>query len=196
MKLLLFLFVLSSCATQKEIKLNSTDLKIDKNTEQMNSFSSNTLRVKFFPIETNLNQGNIWGEGTSKIQYSKIPVVYDTEPAIYLREFLINEFLKKGIKIVSKDEESDIHLILVLDKFWVKEVIEKFQPEVAKCEIAVNIIMKKEKADYQASEYVMITSAGDLGSATDKLVPTIKACMEKLANDILRKEKFNLFIRK
>ncbi len=103
----------------------------------------------------------------------------------FLRDYLELALETRGFLIVQNDAKAILDI--TVKELWVEEVIEKYQPEKAKCNISLELKGSKGEETYTGKFWTEIVSPGDMGDATDKLDPTLASCLnivsEKIAKD-------------
>lgn len=182
-KFLLMLLILSSCA-MSNIVLKKTELKPYKASSKI-SFISVSRDINLVEIvDKRINKSDI-GYGLTGSTYSKTPVYLANGAVPFMTNYFTEAFEKRNIII---NPNSKNRLSIEILKLEVSEVIEKFQPEKAKCYVKFNFNIKKASGQWSSEKWVKFLSGGDMSDGTERLGPTFASCMndliEKLVNDV------------
>ena len=78
-----------------------------------------------------------------------------------------------------------------IKKFRVYEVIEKMQPERAKCQLELGFKIENGNRNWSGSYLTEFLSGGDMTDATERLAPTMASCLNDLIEKMVNDEKFS-----
>lgn len=185
------LLLMSGCAQQKVVLKNKEEPF--KEFSAKSSVSAATLPIKIASVTDAREKGSAIGEALTGARYLKTPVYGSENPEVFVKGYLEEALRNREFLLVDNDEK--VELNIVIKELWVEEVIEKYQPERAKCRISLEVNAQRESASYTGGFWSEIVSPGDLGDATEKLGPSLASCMNTLVEKIVADEKFASFIK-
>jgi len=94
---------------------------------------------------------------------------------------------KRGFSV---NEMDGVALEVVINELWVEELIEKYQPEKAKCKANVTVYLKEGNTSWNGNYWTEIISPGDLGDGTEKLAPTFASCLNEIVEKLVKDPSF------
>lgn len=194
MRISLFLvsLILFGCAQQK-VTIKNEDFEPFVGMETMTKLKETTAPVKIVTVKDTRPAERGVGEARTGAQFQRTPVFLEEAPSIFVRKTLERELEARGMLIVNSDQEAE--LTILIKTLWVEEVLEKYQPEKAKCKIDFEITGKRANKSYSGRFWSEIVSPGDMGDATEKLSPTLASCMNSVVEKIAKDKKLAKFLK-
>lgn len=182
------LVTLASCAQQKVVVGEKNFVPFDS-FSSVSKVSEARAPLKIESVIDARETKTAIGEGRTGARFEKTPVLLTQKTEDFVRDYLERALETRGFLIVQSDEKASLNVRI--NRLWVEEVIEKYQPEKAKCNIALELTGQKgeqgKEETYTGKFWTEIVSPGDMGDATDKLDQTLASCMnivaEKIAKD-------------
>ena len=182
-----------SCAQQRLV-LEQRDFVPFKDLDQVSQIGFVTQPMKVVNVMDARSSGVSVGEARTGARFEKTPVFTSgNSPEEFVKMYLESALRKRGALIVESDQK--IELSATITELWVEEVIEKYQPEKAKCKASLDIHSQKNGEKFSATYWTEVVSPGDLGDATEKLAPTLASCLNAIAEKIVKDKKFGDFAR-
>jgi len=188
---LLFLLLLVSCAQQRLVvnKEYSTPYKdFEKVTVMKSSKTFSILRV----TDSRKEKDSI-GTGLTGVNYTKTPYLLSTPLEEYLSNYFTESLEKRNVVVTS--ESADVQLEIVINELWVDELIEKHQPERAKCKISMTVYSKIDNTTWSGNYWTEIISPGDMGDGTEKLDPTFASCLNMVFEKFITDNSFSSLVK-
>ena len=180
---LLVLLMFVSCA-QHQIKLKNEEMVPFTDFSKISRVGSGLKTIAINSVTDNRENKDQIGMALTGVKYSQTPIVIDRATNEYLKEYLILSLTDRGFSVNDMD---GINLDVVINELWVEELIEKYQPEKAKCKANLTFYLKEDKTSWSGNYWTEIVSPGDLSDGTEKIAPTFAYCLnevvEKLVND-------------
>lgn len=177
------LLSLVACSMAK-VEINSNDLLPYKESSQVTKLSQQLKPVRIDMVEDK-REDKSFGFAYTGVQYVKSPVEMGVPLDMLMKDLTTDAFEKRNLVIDNRPES--LGMEIEVNKFWVEEVIEEFQPEKARCKVDLAFHINGEKSKWSGQYWTEFTSAGDLSDGTTRLAPTLASCfnevMEKLVND-------------
>jgi len=190
MKYLLLLAVVSSCA-QPKLYLNEKEaVPLKEYSKKTKIRSSKSINIKL--ITDARKDKKYIGMAKTGVSYSPTPLELTKPFEIYLKSYLSNAFMERGAMV---DALGEIELEFVVNEFWVDEIIEKYQPEKAKCRTNITVYTSVGSTNWSGNFWTEIISPGDLADATERLTPTLASCMNEIVEKLVKDETFRAIIR-
>lgn len=183
--------LLSSCAQQRIVL--SEKMKPFEGLDQTSAIPHATLPIKIMTVSDSRANAFALGEARTGARFKKTPVVSENGPENFVRSYLEKGLREREVLIVEQDQK--VELNVSIHELWVEEVLEKFEPEKAKCRVSLEIHGVKNKEDYTGKFWTEVMSPGDLGDATEKLQPTLASCMNAVVEKIVKDKKFASFVK-
>ncbi len=184
MKVLLFLLIVSCSTPQYTLKQN--ELLPYKESSQVTKVKKANKALNFVGVFDRRDRQHI-GKAYTGVQYQETPINLDKSLKPFLKSYLTDAFEMRNIRF---NAASDLELKVEVEKFWVEEVIEKFQPEKAKCIVQMNFHINGKKQKWSGQFWTEFTSAGDLRDGTERLPPTLASCMNDIVEKVVNDKKF------
>jgi uncharacterized lipoprotein YajG len=183
MRLLLLLTLFVSCA-QNQVILKRDQLKpfneFSIKTKVADDLKSITIKQV---IDARENQTSL-GTALTGVQYKKTQIEVGQAPMDYVKSELLQGLVGRGVAL---NDDYGVAVEVTVNQLWVEELIEKYQPEKAKCNANFTFSINTPKKMWKGNYWTEITSPGDLSDGTVKIAPTLASCMnviiEKLVND-------------
>lgn len=188
----LFVIVLSSCAQQR-VTLKDQRLAPYEGFRDVTYLPFATLPVKLEAVSDNRKVQSAVGEARTGAQFKKTPVNFEDSFLEVFKDYLRNELKKRNVLMVMEDHQ--VVMSVSVKELWVEEVLEKYQPEKARCHIKIEVFASKDKNEYSGTFWTEMVSPGDLGDATEKLGPTLASCMNLAVEKIVNDKKFVEFVK-
>lgn len=190
MKLIILLVLAVGCA-QPKLFLNEKDavaLKEFSKTTQIKTSKS----FKINQITDNRPNKMAIGMGKTGVSYTDTPLELNMPFKEYFKSFLTTSFAQRGVMV---DELGEVDLDFVVNELWVDELIEKYQPERAKCKVNITVYSKVTNSTWSGNYWTEITSPGDLADATERLAPTLASCMNEIIEKLAKDQSFLAIIK-
>lgn len=181
----------ASCAQQKVMV--KTDAQPFKDLNQLSSLPQSSAPLKITAVKDLRNKGFAVGEALTGARFKSTPVFTEEKPEEFIQSYFIKGLKERGALIVAQDQAIDLQV--EVNELWVEEVIEKFQPERARCKASFEFIGKSSAEEFRSKVWTEVTSPGDMGSATEKLGPTLASCMNSVIEKLVKDKKFREFIK-
>lgn len=131
------------------------------------------------------------GEARTGGSYAKTPVRLHEDLPTFLKKHLEKELSARGF---SFESESQYKISVMIKDFWLKEILEKYQPEKAHCRVELDIELVAGANRFHTNVWSEVTSPGDLGDATDKLGDTMASCLNSVIEQFAQDKKLRRFI--
>lgn len=182
---LLVLLLLVSCAQQKVV-LNHQEIQPFGEFSKKSRIGEGLKTIAVNSVRDNreVQSPNQVGEAKTGVQYTKTPILLHSSTSQYLKDYLIGAMIDRGFSVNDAD---GVKLDFVINQLWVEEVIEKYQPEKAKCKANISVYLKENNTSWNGNYWTEIISPGDLSDGTEKVAPTLASCLnevvEKFAQD-------------
>ena len=190
MKYLLLLAVVTSCA-QPKLYLNEKEaVPLKEYSKKTKIRSSKSINIKL--ITDARKDKKYIGLAKTGVSYSPTPLELTKPFETYLKSYLSNAFMERGAMV---DALGEIELEFVVNEFWVDELIEKYQPEKAKCRTNITVYTSVGSTNWSGNFWTEIISPGDLTDATERLAPTLASCMNEIVEKLVKDETFRAIIR-
>lgn len=186
MKHLVVLLLFVSCA-QSQIRLKSEEVVPFSEFSKMSRVGTNLKTVSIVSVTDNRENKNHIGMALTGVKYSKTPIVIDSPVSQYVKEYLIMGLTNRGFSVNDMD---GVNLEVVINELWVEELIEKYQPEKAKCKANITVYLKENNTSWNGNYWTEIISPGDLGDGTEKLAPTFASCLNEVVEKLVKDSAF------
>lgn len=182
MRLLVLMFLVS-CA-QNQIKLKNDQVVPFSDFSKVSNVGNGLKTLAINSVIDNRDNKDQIGVALTGIKFSQTPVVVDTVVSEYMKGHFVKSLSQRGFSVNDMD---GIKLDIVINELWVEELIEKYQPEKAKCKSNLTFYIKEGNKSWKGNYWTEIVSPGDLGDGTEKIAPTFASCLnevvEKLVTD-------------
>jgi uncharacterized lipoprotein YajG len=190
MKYLLLFAVITSCA-QPKLYLNKEEaIPLKEYSNKTNIRTSKSITIKM--ITDSRKEKQYIGMAKTGVSYSPTPLEL-TEPfEVYLKSYLSNALIERGAIV---NDAGEIQLEFVVNELWVDELIEKYQPEKAKCKTNITVYTSIGSTNWSGNFWTEIISPGDLADATERLAPTLASCMNEIVEKLVKDETFRTIIK-
>lgn len=191
-----FMALFFACAQQK--------VELDQKARPFEGFDTTsvvsyaTVPLKILAVADARDRGQAAGEARTGASYKKTPVFVSDSVETYVRNYLEAGLGKRDFLLVEKDQQAELQIRI--KELWVEEVLEKYEPEKAKCRVSLEVVGRKadgqsENETYTGKFWSEVLSPGDLGDATEKLAPTLASCMNAIAEKMAADKKFVKFVK-
>jgi hypothetical protein len=182
---ILILLILASCSTSNYL-LKEKDILPYKET---NNLTRSNQELKAFKINVikDMRRDVSFGNAYTGVKYQKTPIVMNSTVQTFTKVFFNSAFAMRNIHT---SEDAQINLNIDIKEIWVEEVIEKFQPEKAKCRVEMIFHIDSPKKQWNGSYWTEFLSAGDLSDGTERLGPTLASCLNQLVEKLVNDDKF------
>ena len=190
MKYLVFV-VLVSCSLAK-VEIKSDDLLPYKESSQVTQLNSKLKPVRIDRVEDK-RQEQSYGFAYTGVQYVKSPVQMEVPLDILIRDLTTEAFEKRNLVIDNRPES--LSMEIEVNKMWVEEVIEEFQPEKARCKVDMAFHINTNDSKWSGQYWTEFTSAGDLSDGTTRLAPTLASCYNELIEKLVNDKKFQEILK-
>lgn len=191
MSRLLLMFLLVSCAKVSLVTLKKEELKPYP---EFNSITYAKEETTDFEISEVIDAREVKtqvGEALVGVYFDKTPVELYKDTSLFLKDYLYSSLAARNFTVAQNSENK---MVVIINKLWVSELIEKYKPERAKCEIDATIKFQNEKKAAQIKLWTSITSKGDMGDATEKLPSTLASCLNELTEKLVKSDALYQFI--
>lgn len=189
MKLLLLL-TLVSCATQKMV-LEERNLLPYKESSQQTKLTGNELPLNIVSVVDKRTRPEV-GMAHTGVQYAKTPIYFDKSIQSIVKNYFINALEMRNVHV---NDSAIIPLTIEINHFWVEEVIEKFNPEKAKCHIDMSFHLMTNTKKWSGNYWAKFTSGGDLSDGTERIAPTLGSCLNEIVEQLIKDKKFIAMIK-
>lgn len=184
MKALILSLFLVSCSAKYHVV---------KKAEVLDYSKLNVSKTKLAQISSPISIVNITkksetiGFAYTGVQYQKTPIVLDINQEAFFRDFITFSFEERGILVRTISEN---RLSIEIEKLNLFEVIEKLNPERAKCELKLNFKLEKPNKTWTSSIESEYLSKGDMRDGTNWLVPAFANCLNEAIEKVLDDPEF------
>ena len=182
---LLVALILTGCATKSHL-LNQADLLPYQDSSQLTKVNLEDSLLEISEI-VDERDDLIIGHAYTGVEYLKTPVYFKKEMSQFMMDYLISSFEARNLEVV---KESSKKLRVLIKKFKVYEVLEKFHLEKAKCEVEIGFELAVGGNVWSGNYRTDYLSGGNLDDGSDKLAPTVASCMNDLMESLVNDEKF------
>jgi uncharacterized lipoprotein YajG len=190
MKYLLLLAVVTSCA-QPKLYLNEKEaIPLEEYSKKTKVHTSKSINIKL--ITDSRKEKMYIGMAKTGVSYSPTPLELTQPFEAYLKSYLSNAFMERGVVV---DNLGEIGLEFVINDLWVDELIEKYQPEKAKCKANITVYSSVGNTNWSGNYWTEIISPGDLADATERLTPTLASCMNEVVEKLVNDQSFKAIIK-
>lgn len=131
------------------------------------------------------------GEALIGVYFEKTPVALYKDTSSFFKDYFYSSLNARNFHLVSSSETK---AQIIINKLAVYEVIEKFKPERAKCEIDITLNMKNSQSESSIKLWTTIISKGNLGDGTKKIAPTLASCLNEVVERLVVNKTFYKFI--
>lgn len=190
MKLLLLL-LLVSCAQQRILvkKEFSTPYK----DFAQKSVIKSSKNFSILRVTDSRKDKSALGVGLTGVNYTATPYLLSESLESYLEGYLKDSFESRNLVVV--DSSADVQLEFVINELWVSELIEKHQPERAKCKVNMTVYSKLDNTTWSGNYWTEIISPGDMGDGTEKLDPTFASCLNMVFEKFITDKSFSSLVK-
>ncbi len=185
MKLLVLLWFVS-CA-QHQITLKSEEVVPFNEFSKVSRVGSGLKTISISSTTDNREKKDQVGMALTGVKYKETPIVINSVVSDYVKEYLILSLTDRGFAINNID---GIGLDVVINELWVEEVIEKYQPEKAKCKANFTFYLKEGNVAWNGNYWTEIVSPGDLSDGTEKIAPTFASCLNEVVEKLVKDSAF------
>lgn len=183
---LLFLLIFVSCA-QQQITLKNKELVPFNDFSKITRAGNGLKTISFSTVIDNRENKNEVGKALTGVKYKETPIVMNSGTSNYIKEYLTSALTERGFSVNSMD---GINIEVVINELWVEELIEKYQPEKAKCKVNFTFYIKEENASWNGNYWTEIISPGDLADGTEKIAPTFASCLNEVVEKLVTDQEF------
>jgi len=185
MKILILMSLLfTSCAT-KQLVLTTSELLPYKESAQVTKINFQTKSVNILKI-VDKREETTYGFAYTGVQYQKTPLIFNENLNILLMDYFSTALDVRNISVALDGRPLEIEV----EKLWVEEVIENFQPEKAKCVVRLNFHMNLPEEKWSGKYWAEYISEGDLVDGTERLAPTLASCLNEIVEKLVNDQKF------
>lgn len=131
------------------------------------------------------------GEALVGVYFKKTPITLYKDTNSFIKDYFYSSLNSRNFNLIPS---SEIKAQIIINKFTVYEVIEKFKPERAKCEIDLTFNLKKKDNQASIKLWTTIISKGNLGDGTKKLAPTLASCLNEVIERLVVNKTLYKFI--
>lgn len=182
----LVLLILVSCA-QQSLTLKKDQVTPFKEFAKVTRTGEGLKTVSINSITDNRERKDHIGTALTGVQYSATPVSIGAPVDTYVKEYLVESLINRGFSVKEMD---GVKIDVAINQLWVEEVIEKYQPEKAKCKANFTFYLKENHTSWEGNYWTEIVSPGDLADGTEKIAPTLASCLNELAEKWLTDKGF------
>lgn len=182
---LLLLVILTGCAADSYV-LKKKNLLPYKESSQITKFRQEAPLVELISVDDTRSNQKI-GFAFTGVEYKQTPIYLESSISNLVSEYLSSALEVRNIELV---KSSKIQMNVQIKKFRVFEVIEKMQPERAKCELELSFKIANGSKNWSGSYLTEFLSGGDMTDATERLAPTMASCLNDLIEKMVNDEKF------
>ena len=186
----LVLFWLVSCAAGS-IVVKETDLKPYKDSAQVTKSDSGRTSIEIESVR-DLRASKDTGFGYTGVKYHKTPITLENPVETFVQDYITDQLELRNIEVLAG---AATKLEISIVTFQVYELIEKFKPERAKCELQLEFKMRNNTKYWDGNYSENYLSAGDLTDGTKRLAPTLASCMNSLMEKLIHDDTFMDFLR-
>lgn len=194
MKFLLLATLLTSCASNS-VLLKNKDLIPYGESQKITRLKGQFNSIALGSVTDGTNSKEI-GTAFSGASYTPVKVYLHGESKVgYIKNYISDALSNRNILIFNQEDSHQLSLDIVINKFWVEEVIEKFKPERAKCVVDLSFSIVGENKSWKGTVWGNFLSPGDLSDGTTRLGPTLASCMNEVVEKLVHDKKFISNIR-
>jgi hypothetical protein len=183
---LLLFFILTGCAADSYV-LKKNHLLPYKESSQITKLSQEAPLVELISVD-DIRPNQSVGFAFTGVEYKQTPIYLESSISNLVSEYLSSALEVRNIELV---KSSKIKMKVEIKKFRVFEVIEKMQPERAKCELELSFKISNGSKNWSGSYLTEFLSGGDMTDATERLAPTMASCLNDLIEKMVNDEKFS-----
>lgn len=187
----LILVAMVACSMAK-VEIDLSELLPYKESSQVTKLSQKLRPVRIDLVEDK-RENKSFGFAYTGVQYVKSPVEFGVPLDILIRDMTTDAFEKRNLIIDNRPDS--LGMEIQVNKFWVEEVIEEFQPEKARCKIDLSFHINAEKTKWSGQYWTEFTSGGDLSDGTTRLAPTLASCFNELIEKLVNDKKFQEILK-
>ena len=184
MKYLVFVILLACSSTS--LTLSNKDLLPYKESSQLTKLNFEPAIALNITEVIDKREAKNFGFAYTGVQYTKTPIHFDQPLGLMTKNYLMDALSLRGIRFL----EEGATLQVEVKKFWVHEVIEKYQLEKAKCEMSLVFHLDRGDKKWSGEYWTEFLSGGDLSDGTERLAPTLASCMNEVIEKLIKDEKF------
>ncbi len=185
MKFLVIIFLLLSCAS-KNIILNESSLLPYQNMSQVTKVNMISQSFALKGINDNRTE-KTYGFGYTGVQYDKTPIKMGKNFVPFFEDYITDAFASRNLVISS---EGTLSLEVDVREMKVEEIIEKFQPERAKCKANLTFHVQTVNKKWSGNFWTEYLSSGDLSDGSERLAPTLASCMNEIIEKLVNNKEF------
>lgn len=181
---LLILLILVSCSTSTHI-IKQNELLPYKESSQVTKVVEDLSPLKINQILDRRDKIEL-GFAFTGVKYQKTPINLNIPLKDYLKGYFVNGLEMRNISVV---DQSLMLMDIEINEVWVQEVIEKFKPERAKCQVDMTFHINAPNSKWSGNFRTEFTSAGDLSDGTERVAPTLASCLNALLEKLVTDDK-------
>lgn len=185
LKFLIMAVFLSSCAMESYL-LKQEELQPYKDMAQVSRVDNATKSINLRSITDSRELPGI-GMALTGVKYKKTPIVLTTTFNQFMTDFIETELGKRNIVL---SESSNLYMDVHINELWVEEIIEKHEPEKAKCKANISFDIEAPEKKWSGKFWTEYTSAGDLTDGTERLAPTFASCLNEIVEKLVNHKEF------
>lgn len=186
-----FLILVSSCAS-RSIILKQNSLLPYKEMSQVTKLPYSSKAIALVKINDH-RESEFFGKGLTGVQYAETPIVTDVSFQKFFEDYLIAALEMRNVIVT---DQASLGLEVDVKELWVEEVINKFQPEKAKCRANLTFHLKDSSQKWSGNFWTEFTSAGDLSDGSERLAPTLASCMNEIIEKLVESKDLKSIIQK
>lgn len=188
-KIVLMLLIVGCASNLVMVKQN--ELLPYKDSSKMTKFSSGEMNLSIEAVR-DLRASKDLGFAYTGVKYSKTPIQLEKPIEVLLQDHFSNQLELRNIEVLS---DSPTKLTISIVNFQVYELIEKFKPERAKCELQLEFAMIQNAKSWNGSYATEYISAGDATDGTERLAPAMASCLNNLIEKMVNDPQFIAFLK-
>lgn len=183
---LLVLLLFISCAQQR-ITLRTEEIVPFDEFSEVTHTGQGLKTISISSLTDNREKKDLIGTALTGVKYTKTPIVMGATVSDYMKEYLTHALTERGFAVNDMD---GVNFEVVINELWVEEVIEKYQPEKAKCKANFTFYTKVGDVAWNGNYWTEIISPGDLADGTSKIAPTFASCLNQVVEKLVKDPDF------
>ena len=181
----LLVLILISCAHRGPKLIEQSELRPYQEYAEVTFAKEKTEELGAITVKDERSDKSALGVAYVGLSYQKTPVILYKSADEFLKDYFFSALTQRNVEF---SEGSPTQLEITIKKLELNEVIEKFKPEVAVCEVELSFRFHSADKSATILSRSKITSPGDFQDGTDRLGPTLSSCLNEVTETLIKSE--------